>query len=168
MKKLNAVVFGVLIGAAVLGHAKERWCSVSGQGTKVTLVYPPIAKAARVQGVVLAHVIYEPNGRVIRIEPISGPAMLTNSIKRQVIAWTLNTDSKGDEPCMSLLIANFRLSDDLFIPVELNRELPLPSTIRITVEAMQIVISDPAPAITTNHLKIVLKPFQWVTKHLLR
>jgi TonB family protein len=51
-------------------------------------VYPPIAKAAHVQGVVVLHAIISKEGTVEKLTVISGPPMLTQSAMDAVQKWT--------------------------------------------------------------------------------
>src|SRR5580693_9283481 len=108
MSKSLAFVLASCAIAAVC-HAEPRWCSVTSQDPSNKLVYPPIARAARVEGVVLSHLIYAPNGKVQRVEPISGPPLLSDSLIRQMANWTVKTDATGEELCETLVIAKFTL-----------------------------------------------------------
>jgi len=92
-------------------HSEPPWCAVSLKDTSNTLVYPPIARAERVQGVVVMRMVYVPNGMVMRTELVFGPAMLSASLTRQLLEWTLKTDAVGNDECMTLLIAEFRFHD---------------------------------------------------------
>jgi protein TonB len=50
-------------------------------------VYPPIAKAAHVQGVVVLHAMISKNGTIENLQVISGPPMLTGSAMDAVRRW---------------------------------------------------------------------------------
>jgi protein TonB len=52
-----------------------------------TPVYPPIAKAAHVQGVVVLHAIISKQGTIENLSVISGPPMLTTSAVDAVRRW---------------------------------------------------------------------------------
>jgi protein TonB len=52
-----------------------------------TPVYPPIAKAAHVQGVVVLHAIISKAGTIENLTVISGPPMLTTSALDAVKRW---------------------------------------------------------------------------------
>jgi hypothetical protein len=133
-----ALVFAVAAGVC---RAEPRWCSVTTPNPSNKVVYPAIAKAARVQGVVLAHMIYAPNGRVEQVEAISGPVMLSRSLHDQLMGWTVRTDAVGNELCETLVIAEFSFSDS-GDPVQLERATP--SILRIAIQAEVLIISDPA------------------------
>ena len=148
MRKSAAVVLA--LGALVATcRAEPRWCSVAGNDPSNKLVYPPIAKAARVSGVVLAHMIYAPNGKVQQVEPISGPPLLSDSVTRQLANWTVKTDAPGDELCETLVIASFTLIESSRKPPEEPSISLEPSIIRLSVATepltLDVVISDPEP-----------------------
>jgi hypothetical protein len=46
--------------------------------------------------------VYAPNGKVIRVERISGPAMLSQSVAAQVSTWTVNKNSMDGQAGVSL------------------------------------------------------------------
>src|SRR5579871_6391114 len=130
MKKLP---FILLLCAALTGSARAdtRWCSVTSLGEKQNLFYPPIARAARVHGVVLGRVIYLPNGGLQSYEKISGPGMLSDSLNRQLKEWTFNTNAKGDEPCQTLIIAEFSLDDSSGMSSPKEIDVTIPSILRL-------------------------------------
>jgi TonB family protein len=55
------------------------------------LKYPPIARAARVQGDVIVSFQQTPNGSTVDVTPISGPAMLQGVAVENVKAWRFAT-----------------------------------------------------------------------------
>lgn len=140
----------LMIGmTATVCLAEPRWCSVIGTDPSNKLVYPPIARAAQVQGVVLVHMIYVPNGKVERVEPISGLRMLSDSLARQLGNWHVKTDATGDDLCETLVIASFTVVDAGQTPLEEPKKVMEPSILRLHVETsplvLDTVISDPAP-----------------------
>src|SRR6202789_815737 len=108
MKRTLAIAIA-LAASAIVAHAEPRWCSIIGREPNDKVFYPPIAKAARVYVVVLSYIIYQPNGKVERIEPISGPPMLSRFMANQLMDWNVKTDATGDELCQTLVIAKFEL-----------------------------------------------------------
>ncbi|MFZ0305664.1 MAG: energy transducer TonB [Terracidiphilus sp.] len=136
-----------LIAFASLCHAEPRWCTATGRDPTNTLVYPPIAKAARVQGTVLAHLIYSPAGQIEDVQPLFGPAMLSQAVRSQLMKWTVKTDASGDAPCQTLVIIDFQLEDPDH-PVEQIPPTPPPGVLRISVTGELLIISDPAGQIS--------------------
>ncbi len=54
---------------------------------QTTPVYPPIAKAAHIQGTVVLHAIIGKDGTIQQLQYISGPAMLTQAAMSAVREW---------------------------------------------------------------------------------
>ena len=122
-------------------RAEARWCDVIGHGDSEKLTYPPIARAARVSGIVLAQITYSAQGDVQEVATISGPPMLAKFVSLQLRSWHLKTNASGSDPCQSLAIIEFRLvTDDK--PAG-SRSQPTPASIlRISVEAVAIVLTN--------------------------
>jgi hypothetical protein len=126
-------------------HAETRWCSITGRDSSDKFNYPPIAKAARVWGMVLAHMIYAPNGTVERVEAISGPPMLRTQLSDQLMKWTVvKTDAHGEELCETLVIANFELHDSTNPSIDKPLPPDGPSILRLSANDEWFIISDPA------------------------
>jgi hypothetical protein len=154
--------------ASLLCHADPRWCAVSEKDPSNVLVYPPIARAARVQGVVVMRMIYSPNGKVVRTEPVFGPIMLSNSSASQVLGWTLRTAAAGEEQCVTELIVRFHFHDpdgsfQLFPP-----QPNTPGILRLSVEEEVLVISDPGADLATNPFRAFGYEIRRLARHLFR
>lgn len=149
------IVFVLFSAIAGLQCAAEpRWCSVTGRGPNDTLIYPPIARAARVSGVVVMRILYTPNGKVLSTEPVFGPVMLSSTLTSQLNHWILKTAATGDELCTTLVIADFRIR---YPDEPLRPSPPQPnssSILRLIVESEAIVISDPEGQTTGNPFRI--------------
>ena len=115
--------------------AEPRWCAITGTDPTNKIIYPPIARAARVQGVVLLRMIYVPNGPVVRTEPVSGPKMLSTSLAGQLQEWTVRTDAAGGEECQTLVVANFELVESGRLPPNEPKIENVSSILRLNVEA---------------------------------
>jgi protein TonB len=61
-------------------------------------VYPPIAKQAHVQGVVVLHAIIGKDGRIKNLNVISGNAMLTQAAVDAVSNWRYKPYLLNGEP----------------------------------------------------------------------
>jgi protein TonB len=61
-------------------------------------VYPPIAKAAHVQGVVILHAIISKQGTIENLQVVSGPPMLTTSAMDAVHRWRYKPYLLNGEP----------------------------------------------------------------------
>jgi hypothetical protein len=138
-----------LIAAAGICRAEPRWCSVTGIRDGKNLYYPPIAKAARVYGVVLERVIFFSGGEVQASDMISGPAMLSASLSQQLKSWTLETNAQGSQPCVSLVIADFQLVSGVPCensPVDAKSypiDVSTPSILRLKSTAGVVWLCDP-------------------------
>lgn len=156
MRTSVALVLGLAAFAGIC-RAEPRWCSVSGSDPSNKILHPPIARAARVSGVVLMHMIYAPNGKVERTEPIFGPAMLSRSLTDQLMRWTVKTDAIGNDLCQTLVIVDFSFVD---AGTTVQPATPLPSVLRISVQAEILVLIDPGGELSPFHR------FTWRLKHL--
>jgi hypothetical protein len=138
-----------LAALASVCHAEPRWCSISEKDPSNKFTYPPIARAARVWGHVMMRMIYAPNGKVVRFEPISGPRLLSSSLQGQLNDWIVRTDAVGPELCQTPVIADFYLSDAGESSQNEPKVVLEPSIVRLTATTqplvLDVVISDPAP-----------------------
>jgi len=93
--------------------------------------------------------IYVPNGKVVRVEPIFGPRLLSDNLARQLMDWNVKTDAAGDQLCVTLVIAKFTMLDTNQNPPEEPALAAEPSILRLHVETsplvLDTVVSDPAP-----------------------
>jgi hypothetical protein len=108
MRGLLIMLLVVATSAAAFAE-EPRWCSVSKKDPSNTLVYLPIAAAVEVQGEARARIIYRPNGRVERVEPVSGSPMLAAALAQELPQWTVRSNAPSDEPCQTLVVAAFSL-----------------------------------------------------------
>jgi hypothetical protein len=113
------------------------------------LTYPAIARLARVSGVVLSRIIYSPSGKVLDVEQISGPPMLSSWTADQLKKWSVKTDATGDENCQELVITEFKMNDSRELPPTLIPHPEPPNILRLSVETELIPFEtntyDPAP-----------------------
>jgi TonB family protein len=65
---------------------------------RITPVYPPIAKAARIQGAVVVQVQVGTTGRIESMKFVSGPAMLQQAAIDALKGWTYHPFEKDDKP----------------------------------------------------------------------
>jgi hypothetical protein len=131
---------------------EPRWCSVSSRDTSNTIVYVPIAAAAQVQGEARARIIYSPNSRVERVEPVSGVPMLLEPLAGQLSNWTVRSNASGHELCQTLVIATFMLRKP-------SRSWTRKQKVKFTTgpNAIHVLISRPRPEIETDTSSPALK-----------
>jgi hypothetical protein len=135
--------FSFLLGLALVApfcQGEPRWCSILGKGPSDALLYPPIARAAFVSGVVLSRVISTPAGHVEDIEAISSPRMLTDAVSKQIRTWTIETDATGGELCETLVIAEFKFRDSVETASGTRLLRVEPGVFRVSVDTERFVI----------------------------
>jgi hypothetical protein len=98
------------------------------------LVYPSVARTARVSGTVLSRIQFSPSGSVNRVEIINGSQLLAESLSSQIKGWTLKTNASGDEPCQALVLAHFQFIDGFSQLADKPAKPVAPSIYEITVE----------------------------------
>jgi len=102
----------VLAAAFVVSQTafcETRWCSITGRQEAGMIVYPPIARAAHIEGTVIGRLQFSTDGKVQNFESVSGPIMLTRVVSDRVKSWIVKTDAKGSELCQSLFVVNFEI-----------------------------------------------------------
>jgi TonB family protein len=94
MSKLSIVIVVAMLGLGVsYGQGPNEGFVMENEGTRHLLahaepIYPPIAKASRVQGSVLLHAYVDENGIVTKVEVVGGPPMLRGAASDAVKQWT--------------------------------------------------------------------------------
>jgi TonB family protein len=80
----------------------------------VNPVYPAVAQAAHVQGTVILHAIISKQGRIERLEVVSGPPLLMSAALDAVKTWTYKPYLLNGEPAEvdTTVIVNFNLNGD--------------------------------------------------------
>lgn len=166
MKLWANLLFGIVL-FALQSQAEPRWCSVTGRASGDTFVYPPIARAARVHGVVLGRLVFETNGKPVRFESVSGPLLLSETLKGQLLKWNVKTDASGDELCETLVIAEFKLRKTGASLSQPSVRSEIGSVLRLEAETepmvLYTVISDPSPLMG---FKLFRSEVEWKLKHL--
>jgi hypothetical protein len=86
--------------------AQQSTCGLSKMTEAATPVYPPIAKAAHVEGNVILMVAFKTSGEVEKIDLVSGSEMLKIAAANYVQGWHANEYS-GPRTCP--IVISFRL-----------------------------------------------------------
>ena len=73
-------------------------CDLTSAHDTVVLSYPPIARAAHVEGVVVIHATFSSNGDVERAQTVTGAAMLEKPTLNYVQGWKTNP-AVGSRDC---------------------------------------------------------------------
>jgi hypothetical protein len=145
MKALFAVAS---IAFCQLAFAQTRWCSITGKAKDNSLVYPPIARAAHIDGIVIGRLHFATNGKVENFQVVSGPPILANSVTDQIKLWTVQTNAQGTEPCQSLFVVTFAIGDS-----KVNEEgLPTnhPGIFRVSVRTEPLILYSTPTAVAVR------------------
>lgn len=89
----------------------SHWCVMKPSKADAP-TYPPIAKAAHVEGTVISRLEVDANGSVSKVEVLSGPAMLTETVEKSEAHWVFHTenDAAGSAGCQILVISEFSIA----------------------------------------------------------
>jgi len=68
------------------------------QISKPELIYPPLAKAARVQGTVTIEAIIDENGDIVQAHAVDGPALLIAAALQSVTQWKYEPTTLNGQP----------------------------------------------------------------------
>ena len=140
------ITLGFILTCQFAAAADARWCTITEKRDTDALVYPPIARVAHVDGIVIQRINFTSAGKVLSVESISGPQMLATSTADQLKTWHLQTDATGDQDCQSIVLVRYRIYFDDPPPTE---EPPsTPGMFQISIAGLSLVISDPAATIT--------------------
>ncbi len=142
MRKFALLALGYVAFVSICS-AEPRWCTVTGFTDRENPIYPPIAKAAKVEGTVLAHIIYGTTGKVENVEIVFGPPMLLRAVNNALMKWKVKTDAIGDAPCQTLVIVDFKI-DEPKNAVIITPPAPPPGVLRVTVTAIQAIVTEQA------------------------
>jgi hypothetical protein len=91
----------VLLCSAIalpLAHAQSAPCGISSIQTVPPVLYPPVGKAARVQGTVIIMANFAPSGAVTATSVLRGPELLRKPATEAIRTWTANSYS-GPREC---------------------------------------------------------------------
>ena len=134
---MRLLILGLLSVSVLHTQDQEvRWCRTTKLDVSDQLQYPPIAKAAHVSGTVIARVQHQLTGAVSYIEIVSGPPLLGRLLTSQLEHWRFVSSGDGNDPCQTLLIAEFTLGDG-----SPSVTASPPDIIRVAVHAVPAVIN---------------------------
>lgn len=146
MKNNRLFIFFAIAMVWHICQAETRWCSITAKAKSDTLLYPPIARVAHINGTVIGRLTFSTSGRVLGLDVVSGPPMLVRAVTDQTRSWTIKTDATGNDPCQTLFVADFGFGDP--VPIETASEGNNPAVYRIFIRTQTIVINT-----TVNYAK---------------
>ncbi|SFR97987.1 TonB protein C-terminal [Granulicella pectinivorans] len=125
----------LLVTSFGIGNANAQSCGLTAVQDTAKLVYPPIAKAAHVEGTVVFMTTFRTNGTVSDATPISGPEMLRANSLTYVQGLRANEYS-GPRQCP--IVITFRIvgeSVECGTPARINDQLgPIPEFVRTDLQ----------------------------------
>jgi hypothetical protein len=106
---MRSVLFVVLMFSALACSAQQQApCGLTSMTETVAPVYPPIAKAAHVSGVVTMLATFRQDGSVETVKTLYGPPMLRQAAETFVTGWRANAYG-GPRTCP--VVVEFKLVD---------------------------------------------------------
>jgi hypothetical protein len=73
-------------------------------------VYPVIAKAAHIQGVVISRLEFDANGNASKVEIVNGSPLFAKAVEISEARWVFHSDT-DTAGCQILVISEFSLSE---------------------------------------------------------
>ena len=140
----------ILLGLLLLAlpcFAQARWCNTVKLLPEDKLLYPPLARAARVSGIVISRMTVTSTGSVSDVEIVSGYPLLAGTASEQIKKWKLTSDATAESACLALLIVDFSFEE---YPSEKSKawSVSAPNIVKIavvtTTPPFETSISDPA------------------------
>jgi TonB family protein len=126
MSKLLILIFAswLCCHSMAYGQGPNEGFVMEGEGTRHLLphaepLYPPIAKAAHVQGSVLLHADVDEKGAVTKVEVIGGPPMLRGAATDAVKQWKYKPFEVDGKPAAVRVVVSVPFS--LGIPTSLEK-----------------------------------------------
>jgi len=126
----------LLLSFSVTCLAQQSLCGLTSIKETAPLLYPPIAKAAHVEGMVILLVVFKRSGEVDDVEVLSGPKLL--QIPASLYGKGLRANEYGG-PRTCPMVVNYVIQKDeaALRPIERN------DIQHVTIYAKPLVISDP-------------------------
>src|SRR5580704_4577843 len=118
--------------------AQQESCGLRTMTETSKPIYPPIAKAAHVEGVVVMLVTFKLSGEVEKIDIINGPKMLQTAASDYVQGWHAN-EFTGPRTCP--IAITFHLLRD--------KDTATPGSVRQDVQ--HVTLNSPTPLVNTNY-----------------
>ena len=106
MRATLIAILALLLSVSSSCIAQQEPCGLRKMTETTKPAYPPIAKAAHVEGVVVMLVNFKLNGEVEKIDIVSGPKMLQGAATNYVQGWHAN-EYTGPRTCP--IVVSFRL-----------------------------------------------------------
>ena len=116
MKAFYRILPLAILGVSISAVAQQAPCGLTSMTETVQPVFPPIAKAARIGGVVVMLAEFDTKGAVKHVEVVSGPEMLRYSAISSVKTWKANPYS-GPRTCPVAIIFHLNWNEKTLPPL---------------------------------------------------
>jgi len=135
----------LLLSLSPTGIAQQETCCLRKMTETTTPLYPPIAKAAHVEGNVVMLVNFKTSGDVEKIDIVSGPEMLKIAATNYVQGWHAN-EYTGPRTCP--IVVSFRLhrQGDTTTPPVVRQDL------------QHVTLTEPAALVQASLASIIEMP----------
>ena len=132
MRAATTTLFVLLTSGICLGHQPA--CGLTSMTETAKPLYPPIAKAAHIEGNIIMLVTFKLNGAVEKIDVVSGPEMLKAAARIYVQGWHAN-EYTGPRTCP--IIVNFHIlhEGDTTTPTFIRQDLQ-----HVTLNSIPLVL----------------------------
>ncbi len=122
MRATPIAIFALLLSVSSACIAQQEPCGLRKMTETTTPLYPPIAKAAHVEGVVVMLVNFKLNGEVEKIDILSGPEMLKIAATTYVQGWHAN-EYTGPRTCPIAVTFHLLREKDTAAPGAVRNDL---------------------------------------------
>jgi TonB family protein len=137
MRKAPIVTAILLLSLSSVCIAQQGACGLNKMIEAATPVYPPIAKAAHIEGTVILLVTFKTTGEVEKIDIASGPKMLERAATDYVKGWRAS-EYTGPRTC-PIVIAFHLLREN---------EKATPGVVRQDLQ--HVTLNSPGPILSSN------------------
>ena len=145
MRAMPIMAALLLLSLSHIGAAQQETCGLDKITDTAAPIYPPMAKAAHVEGNVIMLVRFKPSGEVEKVDIVSGAEMLQDAATNYVKGWRAN-EYTGPRTCP--IVINFRLPQE--------KDTTTPHVIR--QDPQHVTLNSPAPRLETNYASIIQLP----------
>jgi hypothetical protein len=112
----------LLLSLSTASIAQQGACGLTKMTETATPIYPPIARAAHVEGVVVMLVSFKTSGEVEKLDIVSGPEMLKAAAATYVKGWHAN-EYTGPRTCPIVVTFHLRRENEKPTPEVVRQDL---------------------------------------------
>jgi Gram-negative bacterial TonB protein C-terminal len=138
MRAAPTAIFLLMLSVSGPCIAQQERCGLSKMTESTTPLYPPIAKAAHVEGDVVMLVSFKLSGEVEKVDAVSGPEMLRPEATNYVKGWHAN-EYTGPRTCP--IVVSFRLHR--------HGDTTTPPVVRQDLQ--HVTLNEPAALVQANY-----------------